>query len=87
MSDRVTFPTWRPASQNNYWTKPATKQDEKGGIVQAHPSCEPGQVRVVLMAACGSDYSYDRVYIQGGQVYALTLTLAEEFDASHSVTQ
>jgi hypothetical protein len=82
MSDtkRTLFTVWHPASLNNYWTRPATKQDEKGGIVQSHPSCEPGQTRTVIMSACGSDYSYDRVYIQGGQVYALTLAYAAQFD-------
>ncbi len=32
------------------------------------------------MAFCGSDFSYDRIYIEEGYVFALTLGLAAGFD-------
>jgi hypothetical protein len=66
------FRTWT-LNDKNYWQRPLRVGEPiVKGLVQGN--------RTVINAACGSDHSYDRIYIDVGYVFALTLGLAASFD-------
>ena len=71
--------TWT-LSDRNYWQRPVHNGESKRGIVQLKPIGEGEGRRIVVAAACGSDFNYDRIYIEAGHVMALTLQLASDFD-------
>jgi hypothetical protein len=70
---KETFPCWTLAGTTNYWHRPLRPDEDPKGLRQ-------GEINVIN-AACGSDFSYTRIYTQFGSVYALTLALAASFDA------
>jgi hypothetical protein len=72
--ERIKFPVWSCAG-SHYWSKPVKEGDAARGIPTN------GGKRIVINARCGSDFSYDRIYIEAGYVHALTLGLAADFDA------
>ncbi len=74
--ERVKFPTW-VLNDKNYWQRPLTSERAKqhGVTPQRHD-------RIIINAACGSDFSYDRLYVEAGYVFAMTLGLAASFDAT-----
>ena len=66
------FTCWS-LNDKNYWQRPLRVGEPiVKGLVQGN--------RTVINARSGSDFSYDRLYIDVGYVFALTLGLAASFD-------
>ena len=66
------FRTWT-LNDKNYWQRPLRVGEPiVKGLVQGD--------RTVINARSGSDFSYVRLYIDVGYVFALTLVLAASFD-------